>query len=157
MKLRSERLAWVACIVVLLGLGVSASLSAAPSPKQVYTWVDKNGIRHYADHPGSPNAVLISVQMMPGATYPSSRPATTSPAASAPVPHTVPAPAAATASAAKRAALCTTLRRQVQQLQSARRIRVTEKGKTHYVTGDNLVKFRDQMQQRMQAACNPSS
>lgn len=157
MKLRSESLALGACLLVLVGVGVCTPLSAAPSQKQVYTWVDKNGVRHYSDRPGSPNAVLISLQALPAATSSFARAATAPRPASAPVPHTVPAAPAASASPAERAARCETLRQQVQQLQSARRVQVTEQGKTHFVTGDELVKFRQQMQQRMQAACNPPS
>lgn len=143
-----------ALMVLLLGM----PLAGHAQQQQVYTWVDKNGVRHYSDHPGSPNAVLVTVDA--NAT------------ASAPVPATLPAAATAAGSAGKaqkvpqpkpretpaqRAARCSKLRAQVKQLQSARRVEVTENGKTRYVSGEDLVKFRQQMQKRMQAACSPPS
>lgn len=157
MKLRFELPVLAGCLLVLVGLTAAAPLVAAPAQKQVYTWVDKNGVRHYADHPGSPNAVLISVQTAPATATPTKHHTAAARPTSAPVPHTVPAAPGATASPAERAARCATLRRQVQQLQSARRVQVNEKNKSHFVSGENLVKFRQQMRQRMEAACSPPS
>ena len=31
------------------------------APQEIYRWVDKDGIVHYADQPGSPDAVLVTV------------------------------------------------------------------------------------------------
>ena len=33
--------------------------SLAAQPQEIYRWVDKDGIVHYADQPGSPDAVLV--------------------------------------------------------------------------------------------------
>lgn len=154
MTLRSERFKLVGCALMLVCLAAPASVLAAPARQQVYTWVDQNGVRHYADHPGSPDAVLVSLHTAAPMSVAGAA-STAPPPASAPVPRTVPASPRATASAAERAALCTTLRKQVQTLQSARRVQVTENGKTRFVTGENLVKFRAQMQKRMQQACTP--
>ena len=34
-------------------------LSLAAQPQEIYRWVDKDGIVHYADQPGSPDAVRV--------------------------------------------------------------------------------------------------
>ena len=44
-------------LLVLAGLAVSL---AAPG-QEIYRWVDKDGIVHYADQPGSADAVLINI------------------------------------------------------------------------------------------------
>jgi hypothetical protein len=44
-------------LLVLAGLAVSL----AASGQEIYRWVDKDGIVHYADQPGSPDAVLINI------------------------------------------------------------------------------------------------
>jgi hypothetical protein len=42
---------------VLLIVGLLVSLVAWP--QEIYRWVDKDGIVHYADQPGAPDAVLV--------------------------------------------------------------------------------------------------
>jgi len=44
-------------LLVLAGLAVSL----AATSQEIYRWVDKDGIVHYADQPGSSNAELINV------------------------------------------------------------------------------------------------
>jgi hypothetical protein len=44
-------------LVILAGL----TLSLAAVSQEIWRWVDKDGIVHYADQPGSPDAKLISV------------------------------------------------------------------------------------------------
>lgn len=41
--------------IVIAGL----LFSLAAQPQEIYRWVDKDGIVHYADQPGSPDAVLV--------------------------------------------------------------------------------------------------
>lgn len=43
-------------------------LSLAALPQDIYRWVDKNGVVHYSDQPGAPNAELIELAE-PGNTY----------------------------------------------------------------------------------------
>ena len=43
--------------LILAGL----ALSLAAASQEIYRWVDKDGIVHYSDQPGSPNAELIDV------------------------------------------------------------------------------------------------
>ena len=43
--------------LILAGL----ALSLAAASQEIYRWVDKNGVVHYSDQPGSPNAELIDV------------------------------------------------------------------------------------------------
>ncbi len=45
--------------ILLLLAGLSLSLAAWP--QEIYRWVDKNGVVHYADQPGAPDARLIEV------------------------------------------------------------------------------------------------
>ena len=42
---------------VLLIAGLLVSLVAWP--QEIYRWVDKDGLVHYADQPGAPDAVLV--------------------------------------------------------------------------------------------------
>jgi hypothetical protein len=42
--------------IIIAGLLVSL----AASPQEIYRWVDKDGIVHYADQPGAPDAELVS-------------------------------------------------------------------------------------------------
>lgn len=44
-------------LLILAGLAISL----AAASQEIYRWVDKNGVVHYADQPGSPDAVLIEV------------------------------------------------------------------------------------------------
>jgi hypothetical protein len=44
-------------LLILAGLAMSLAASA----QEIYRWVDKDGIVHYADQPGSDKAVLITV------------------------------------------------------------------------------------------------
>lgn len=44
---------------MLILAGLTMSLAAAS--QEIYRWVDKNGIVHYSDQPGAPNAELIDV------------------------------------------------------------------------------------------------
>ncbi|HEX9707741.1 MAG TPA: DUF4124 domain-containing protein [Steroidobacteraceae bacterium] len=45
--------------ILLILAGLALSLAAAS--QEIYRWVDKDGIVHYSDQPGSPNAELITV------------------------------------------------------------------------------------------------
>ncbi len=45
--------------ILLILAGLTLSLAAAS--QEIYRWVDKNGIVHYEDQPGAPNAELINV------------------------------------------------------------------------------------------------
>ena len=142
--------------IVLAGILVVVAVPAALAAQGVYTWVDKNGVRHYSDTPHNSKATMVTVD----APAPISTPAQASAPAAAtgedaagkvqkvpiPKPHETPA---------ERQARCDKLRQQVKQLQSARRVEVTQNGKKHFVSGEDLVKFRQKMQQRMEAACKP--
>src|SRR4029453_15116965 len=44
-------------LLVLVGLAISL----AATSQEIYRWVDKDGVVHYADQPGSSNAELINV------------------------------------------------------------------------------------------------
>lgn len=141
---------WIMPVMAVLLLGLPFAGHA--QSQQVYTWVDKNGVRHYSDQPRSKKAVLVTVQAAPAMSSP---PAASLPAAATKgTPQPAPQPRSS-ATPAQRAAHCAKLRRQVKQLQSARRVVVTRNGKKQFYTGDNLVKFRRQMQQRMKTVCTP--
>lgn len=43
-------------VVLLMGLMMSGSVFAQSDSAQVYKWVDRNGVTHYADKPNSPQA-----------------------------------------------------------------------------------------------------
>lgn len=44
-------------ILILAGLAISL----AAASQEIYRWVDKNGVVHFSDQPGAPNAELITV------------------------------------------------------------------------------------------------
>ena len=44
-------------VLILAGL----MLSLAAEPQEIYRWVDKDGIVHYADQPGAPNAERVEI------------------------------------------------------------------------------------------------
>lgn len=52
--------------IALVLAGMLVSLAALP--QDIYRWVDKDGIVHYSDQPGAPNAELIELAE-PGNTY----------------------------------------------------------------------------------------
>lgn len=139
---------WMLPVMAALLLGMP--LAGHAQSQQVYTWVDKNGVRHYSDQPGNKHAVLVTVQAAPAMSAPPTASLPTPATKSAPQPQPQPRE-----TPAQRAARCTKLRQQVKQLQAARRVEVTQNGKKQFYSGENLVKFRQQMQQRMQAACKP--
>jgi hypothetical protein len=45
--------------IFLILAGLMLPLAAAP--QEIYRWVDKDGIVHYSDQPGSPNAELVTI------------------------------------------------------------------------------------------------
>lgn len=45
-------------VLILAGL----MLSLAAEPQDIYRWVDKDGVVHYADQPGAPDAVLVQLE-----------------------------------------------------------------------------------------------
>lgn len=45
--------------ILLILAGLMLPLAAAP--QEIYRWVDKDGIVHYSDQPGSPDAKLVTV------------------------------------------------------------------------------------------------
>ncbi len=138
----------VPCLLVAT---ILPALTAGAQTQAVYTWVDKNGVRHYSDHPGGPNAKLLTLAA-PAPTSTRSTPLPAVPQSSAPQAATA---APAKESPAERAARCVKLRGEVARLQSARRVRVNEDGKSRYVAGKDLVEFKAQMTRKMHAACAP--
>lgn len=44
------------CIALIAGLLICGSVCAQSEGTQVYKWVDRNGVTHYADKPNSPQA-----------------------------------------------------------------------------------------------------
>lgn len=148
---------WLALAGIAAALAMPAALGSQTT-QAVYTWVDSNGVRHYSDTPHNPKATLITVDASAPASgaLAASAPAAAKGAGSVGRPEKVPAPATRE-TPAERQARCDKLRQEVQQLQSARRVKVTENGKSRYVSGDDLVQFRKRMQQRMQQACSPPS
>lgn len=40
---------------------LAAMLSLAAAPQDIYRWVDKDGVVHYSDQPGSPDAELVEL------------------------------------------------------------------------------------------------
>lgn len=149
MKLHSK---WIVLVGALAVVAVPTALAA----QGVYTWVDKNGVRHYSDTPHNSKATEITVNAPAPVTMPAqaSAPATATARNPAGKAHKVPNPKPQE-TPAERKARCDKLRQEVKQLQSARRVEVTENGKKRFESGENLVKFRQKMQQRMEEACKP--
>ncbi len=152
MKPRSR---WMITAAILAAMAVPAALTARAA-QGVYTWVDKNGVRHYSDTPHNPKAVPMTLNTPPPVMPPARASAPTAATAkkSADKVHKVPAPKPHE-TPAERKARCDKLRQQVKQLQSARRVEVTENGKKQFKSGEDLVKFRQKMRQRMEQACKP--
>lgn len=154
MKQRFELRAAGAVFALLVVAAPALAQQQGAGGSTVYTWVDKQGVRHYSDRPDAPNAVLVTLgepSTMPppatlsNATSPSS--AKTAATAGAPAP-------ASAARKAQLAALCTQLRNQLQLLQSARRVQVKHKnGSTEWLTGEEVVKYRADLEMKMQQAC----
>ena len=137
---------------LLAGAVLVAALPAAAAT--IYTWVDQNGVRHYADHPGSPNARAITLSNT--ATMPAPAPASLPPLATsntaAPAPRSARKPVPLTK--AQEAKLCQELQAEVAKLTPARRVQVKEKnGQTRYLSGDDLVQYKQKIQQQTQTVC----
>lgn len=123
----------------------------------VYTWVDAQGVRHYSDTPANKNARLLNLTAPAGETSAPPAPRNGhagSTAKQTPNPQTT-AAAQKKITPGKRAARCTKLRNEVKRLEPARRVRVTQNGKTRYLSGENLVAFKKKMRQKMHTACSP--
>ncbi|MGH8128416.1 MAG: DUF4124 domain-containing protein [Gammaproteobacteria bacterium] len=143
------RLIALVTAALLLGLPFAGHAQS----QQVYTWVDKNGVRHYSDQPANPKATLITVKAAPAMSAP---PVASSPTAATNNKAQAAAPAQQPRETpAERAARCAKLRQQVKQLQSSRRVVVTQNGKQKFYSGQDLVNLRQQMQESMHAACSP--
>src|SRR5699024_8142757 len=57
---RSMKLHFRAVLVAMLLVFIGAPvLASAADGGQIYTWVDKNGVRHYSDHPANPKATAV--------------------------------------------------------------------------------------------------
>ncbi|MGH8271185.1 MAG: DUF4124 domain-containing protein [Gammaproteobacteria bacterium] len=136
-------------VTCLLAATILPVFAAGAQDQSVYTWVDKNGVRHYSDQPANAKAKLLTLAA-PAPASVRDIPLPVAPSSSAPRAVSV---APATESPAARAARCTKLRGEVARLQSARRVRVNENGKSRYLAGDDLVKFKAQMTRKMHQAC----
>ena len=144
----------VAMLLVFIGAPVLAS---AADGGQIYTWVDKNGVRHYSDHPANPKATAVKELT----THPPGNAATAvsaAPVAVSPPHHAVP-PGHASASTARkmtpeqRAALCAKLKDRIKRLESDRRVLVTQGDKKEYLSGQDLVDFRHMQEKKAQKVC----
>lgn len=64
-------------LALIVGLFLSGSVVAQDTPAQVYKWVDRNGVTHYADKPNSPQAARsVEVKVKRSLTDETSAPAT---------------------------------------------------------------------------------
>lgn len=65
---------------LIAGLLLSGSVVAQDLPAQVYKWVDRNGVTHYADKPNSPQAARsVEVKVKRSLTDETSTPAPSTP------------------------------------------------------------------------------
>lgn len=145
-------------VTALLGCAILPALAGG----QVYTWVDKDGVKHYSDQPHNRQARVVNdLHTHAPIKATSKTPAGTSSGQSR---QKAAAAGSATGAADKqrkmtpeeRAALCSKLKDQLERLKSARRVQVVEDGKSHFVSGQDLVDFRARLRKKMHKACTPA-
>lgn len=146
MRRRFDARAAVAAALLLL----SAPVLAQP----IYSWVGPHGTVHYADVPKSPNARRVSPSLGAG-TFPVGPPPAAKPRAAlpkrAPLPKAKKVPGLTPAQAA---ALCRATRARYEKLRPVRRLRLYEpNGKARYLSGDNLVTYKERAKLLMERFC----
>ena len=152
MKTRTQRLLALACLL--------AAGSAAVAD-QVYRWVDKNGVVHYTQTPppgtDAPAAKSIDISAPPPDSFGAKSCQALINAQAAQNKSAQEAAQKSQADAAQKAALqkaCEAEKAQLQQMQDARRITMTDsKGETQYVAGDDRLKAIDDLQKRIDKDC----
>ena len=156
MKLPCKTLLAAGAFAAVLCMPARAPIFAAGGDQSatVYTWVDAKGVRHFSDQPGSADAQAVTLDAPSLMPAPAASASTTSAAtrkrkkgaAARP-------PARAPASATQLSARCAQLRMQVESLEPARRAQIKQNGKASYLSGDDLVRFKDELRKAMQTAC----
>ncbi len=146
MKRRSDRLAGVAFAL----FGLSAAAFAQP----IYSWVGPHGTVHYADVPKGPHARRVSPALGTSTFSVGRRPPVKPerPAAHRPAPP--PAKKVAGLTPAQAAGLCRATRARYEKLRPVRRLRLYEpNGKARYLSGQNLVTYKERAKLLMQRFC----
>lgn len=145
MRRLCKGLFWVA----LAGAGIWPAVAALGSGGTVYTWVDRHGVRHYADVPQARDAKRLDLQalavtrMAAAGTHPLAAPAATR-AKPVPVNPRV---------EAERRKYCRGLRADIAKLEYARRIQLREKGKTRYLSGAQIGRYRAKLRRQLARYC----
>jgi hypothetical protein len=144
---RSERRVLVALALLL---GGSAAVAAQP----IYTWVGPHGTVHYADVPKGPHARRFNPDFGASTFLVAPRARTVSPPKKAPPP---PAPAVKKVpglTPAQAEALCRATRERYETLRPVRRLRLyAANGKARYLTGQNLVTYKERAKLLMERFC----
>jgi hypothetical protein len=139
-------------IVALLGVAGGPAL-AGDGPPAVYTWVDAHGIRHYSDHPANPRAKPLNLATPDAGTTGAASRGTVRPGHPA-SPQSADA-ARNTPTPGERAGQCRKLRERVKRLRPARRVEVKKDGKNQFLSGKDLVQFKQKQREKMHAVCAP--
>ncbi|MGH8427681.1 MAG: DUF4124 domain-containing protein [Gammaproteobacteria bacterium] len=154
MRLPCKTLLAAGAFAAVLCTPARAPLFAAGSDQSatVYTWVDAKGVRHFSDQPGSAEAQPVTLDA-PSLMPAPAAPASTTPKATAKKGAVARGRTQAPASATQLSARCAQLRMQVESLEPARRAQIKQNGKASYLSGDDLVHFKDELRKAMQTAC----
>jgi DNA anti-recombination protein RmuC len=152
MQTQIRKLLAVACMLA------AASMAVAD---QVYRWVDKNGVVHYTQTPppgtNAAAAKTVDISAPPPDSFGAKSDQALINTQAAQNKSAQDAAQKAQADAQQKAALqkaCEAEKAQLQQMQDARRITMTDsKGETQYVTGDDRLKAMDDLQKRIDKDC----
>ncbi len=145
MRRLCKGLFWVA----LVGAGAWPAFAAPGSGGAVYTWVDRNGVRHYADKARVRSAKRLDLRtpvvtrMAAAGTRPRAAPGAVR-ARPAPITRRV---------EAERRKYCRSVRTNIAKLEYARRIRLREKGKIRYLSGAQIGRYRAKLRRRLARYC----
>lgn len=146
----------------LLALACLMTVGSAALADQVYRWVDKNGVVHYTQTPppstDAPAAKSIDIAVPPPDSFGAKSDQALINSQAAQAKSAQDAAQKSQADAAQKAALqkaCEAEKAQLQQMQEARRVSMTDsKGETQYVTGDERLKAMDDLQKRIDKDCS---
>lgn len=145
----------------LLALACLLAAASTAVADQVYRWVDKNGVVHYTQTPPPSSNVpakSIDISAPPPDSFGAKSDQALINAQTAQNKSAQDAAQKAQADAQQKAALqkaCEAEKAQLQQMQDARRITMTDsKGETQYVTGDDRLKAMDDLQKRIDKDCS---
>lgn len=139
------------CMIALLGVLGVANMAGGQT---VYTWIGKNGTRHYSDVPAAPDAKVLNLTALSVVAFRVSDGKVSAAKSKGSTKRSAADRKRQAAAGGKLKAYCQSLRSNIQKLVSARRVVLHNKGKVTYLTGANVQRYRKRLKALYSRYCS---